>query len=85
MKTLKRMAGLGPLALVAFVLAAPRPAAADAHITVINADGPNEAFNDPTPAAPYLGSSTDDRCTSGAWCERWGRWHSRRDGGCGAD
>jgi len=56
MKTLKRMAGLGPLALVAFVLAAPRPAAADAHITVINADGPNEGFNDPTPAAPVGGN-----------------------------
>jgi hypothetical protein len=56
MKTIKRMTGLGPLALVAFVLAAPRPAAADAHITVINADGPNEGFNDSTPVAPVGGN-----------------------------
>ena len=56
MKTFKRMAGCAPLALVAFVLAVPAPAAANAHITVVNADGPNEGFNDPTPVAPVGGN-----------------------------
>jgi hypothetical protein len=56
MKTFTHMAGFGLVALVAFVLAAPAPAAAEAHITVINADGVNEGFNDPTPAAPVGGN-----------------------------
>ena len=56
MKTIKRMAGVGLVALAAFVLVAPRPAAAEARITVINNDGPNEGFNDPTPAAPVGGN-----------------------------
>ena len=45
-----------PLALAAAVLAMPAPAAASAHITIVNADGPNEGFNDPTPAAPVGGN-----------------------------
>ena len=45
-----------PLALAAAVSALPAPALASAHITVVNADGPNEGFNDPTPAAPVGGN-----------------------------
>jgi len=45
-----------PLALAAAVLAMPAPAAASAKITVVNADGTNEGFNDPTPAAPVGGN-----------------------------
>jgi PA domain-containing protein len=46
-----------PLALAGAILAAlPAPAAAGAHITVVNVDGPNEGFNDPTPAAPVGGN-----------------------------
>src|SRR5262249_27071210 len=46
-----------PLALAgALLLALPAPAFASAHITVVNADGPNEGFNDPTPAAPVGGN-----------------------------
>src|SRR6185503_2213630 len=45
-----------PLALAAAVLAMPAPAAASAHITIVNVDGPNEGFNDPTPAAPVGGN-----------------------------
>jgi hypothetical protein len=37
-----------------FGLAAP--ALADATITIVNVDGPNEGFNDPTPAAPVGGN-----------------------------
>jgi len=40
----------------AIVVAMPTPAAASAHITVVNADGPNEGFNDPTPAVPVGGN-----------------------------
>jgi hypothetical protein len=46
-----------PLALAgAVLLAMPAPVAASAHITVVNADGPNEGFNDPTPATPVGGN-----------------------------
>jgi hypothetical protein len=45
-----------PLTLTAAVLAMPAPAAASANITIVNADGPNEGFNDPTPAAPVGGN-----------------------------
>jgi len=45
-----------PLTLAAAVLAMPVPAAASAHITIINADGPGEGFNDPTAAAPVGGN-----------------------------
>src|SRR3954470_677642 len=40
----------------AALVAMPTPAAAGAHITVVNVDGPNEGFNDPTPAAPVGGN-----------------------------
>jgi hypothetical protein len=45
-----------PLVVAIAALAMPAPAAASAHIIVINADGPNEGFNDPTPAAPVGGN-----------------------------
>ena len=45
-----------PLALAGAVLAMPAPAAASAHIAINNVDGPNEGFNDPTPAAPVGGN-----------------------------
>ena len=45
-----------PLALAGAILAMPAPAAANAHITIVNVDGPNEGFNDPTPAAPVGGN-----------------------------
>jgi PA domain len=50
------IAGILPLALAAAVVAIPAPAAASAHITIINNDDPNEGFNDPTPAAPVGGN-----------------------------
>ncbi len=40
----------------AAVLAVPTPAYSAAKITVINADGPGEGFNDPTPVAPVGGN-----------------------------
>ncbi len=45
-----------PLSLAGAFLAMPAPAAADARITIVNADGLNEGFNDPTPAAPVGGN-----------------------------
>lgn len=39
------------LATLALILAVPAPSRA-ATITIVNLDGPNEGFNDPTPAAP---------------------------------
>src|SRR5262245_2354835 len=36
---------------------AAAPAFARATITILNADGPNEGFNDPTPAAPVGGNA----------------------------
>ena len=44
------------LVFAASLVAVPTPAAASAHITVVNADGPNEGFNDPTPVAPVGGN-----------------------------
>src|SRR5262245_41268522 len=52
--TMRRLLPLALVAAIAFAL--PAPAAASAHITVVNADGPNEGFNDPTPAAPVGGN-----------------------------
>src|SRR3954464_12047576 len=50
-------ARLLPLALAAAALMGlPARAAASAHITVVNTDGPNEGFNDPTPVAPIGGN-----------------------------
>ena len=43
------------LVLAALLLAAASPAAA-ATITIVNVDGPNEGFNDPTPVAPVGGN-----------------------------
>jgi len=45
-----------PLALAGALLAMPAPVAASAHITIINADGPGEGFNDPAAAAPVGGN-----------------------------
>ena len=48
------------LPLLAFctiaLLAPASPTLAEATITIINVDGPNEGFNDPTPAAPVGGN-----------------------------
>src|SRR5690348_15187484 len=54
MKTL--MTRLLSLAAAAALLAIPMRADASAHITVVNTDGPNEGFNDPTPVAPVGGN-----------------------------
>jgi PA domain len=40
----------------AALLAVPTPAYSAAKITVVNADGPGEGFNDPTPVAPIGGN-----------------------------
>lgn len=56
---LTRHAGKYPLmliALVVFLLAASDSALGAATITVVNIDGPNEGFNDPTPVAPVGGN-----------------------------
>ncbi|MBW8868077.1 MAG: hypothetical protein JF610_12245 [Acidobacteria bacterium] len=45
-----------PLLFAAAIVAMPTPAAAGAHITVVNADGPNEGFNDPTSVPPVGGN-----------------------------
>jgi hypothetical protein len=45
------------LALVATLFAASNEAFGQATITIVNADGPNEGFNDPTPRAPVGGNS----------------------------
>ena len=44
------------LALAALLLAASVPAFATANIVIVNNDGANEGFNDPTPAAPVGGN-----------------------------
>jgi hypothetical protein len=49
-------ARLLPLALTVAVFAMPSAASAGARITIINADGPNEGFNDPTPVQPVGGN-----------------------------
>lgn len=51
-----RILRLLTLAVTVSVLALPATAAAGARITIINTDGPNEGFNDPTPAAPIGGN-----------------------------
>ena len=40
-----------------FLVFSTAPAMAKATITILNADGPNEGFNDPTPAAPVGGNA----------------------------
>jgi hypothetical protein len=42
---------------VVLVLACSSSAFANATITIVNVDGPNEGFNDPTPAAPVGGNT----------------------------
>jgi hypothetical protein len=42
--------------LAALVLAVNAPAFGAANIVIVNTDGPNEGFNDPTPAAPVGGN-----------------------------
>lgn len=44
------------LALAALLVAASVPAFGSANIVIVNGDGPNEGFNDPTPAAPVGGN-----------------------------
>lgn len=44
------------IALVVFMCAASDRALAAASITIVNVDGPNEGFNDPTPVAPVGGN-----------------------------
>jgi PA domain-containing protein len=44
------------IALVVFLFAASDSALGAATITVVNVDGPNEGFNDPTPVAPVGGN-----------------------------
>lgn len=44
------------LLLAALVLAVNAPAFGAANIVIVNIDGPNEGFNDPTPAAPVGGN-----------------------------
>jgi hypothetical protein len=44
------------LALAALLLAANAPAFGAANIVIVNLDGANEGFNDPTPAAPLGGN-----------------------------
>ncbi len=52
MKTISRL-----LLLSLLVLLCATPALAGANIFIVNADGPGEGFNDPTPAAPVGGNS----------------------------
>jgi hypothetical protein len=44
------------IALMVFLFAASEQTLGAATITVVNVDGPNEGFNDPTPAAPVGGN-----------------------------
>jgi hypothetical protein len=54
MKTTTRLFSF--LALAALLLAANAPAFGAANIVIVNTDGANEGFNDPTPAAPVGGN-----------------------------
>jgi hypothetical protein len=57
MKTqLSKKVFLITLAMVVFLLTGAHNAFAGATITIINADGPGEGFNDPTPVAPVGGN-----------------------------
>ena len=49
------------LVLFCSFLLAAGPAFAGATITIVNVDGPNEGFNDPTPAAPVGGNTGTTR------------------------
>ncbi len=54
MKTLTKLFSF--LVLAALVLAVNSPAFGAANIVIVNTDGANEGFNDPTPAAPVGGN-----------------------------
>jgi hypothetical protein len=54
MKTMTRLFSF--FVLAALVLAANAPAFGAANIIIVNTDGANEGFNDPTPAAPVGGN-----------------------------
>jgi MYXO-CTERM domain-containing protein len=54
---MKRCALLYAIAVLGCVLVAPRRAAAFAEFEIIVADGPDEGFNDPTPAEPVGGNT----------------------------
>lgn len=54
MKTMTRLFSF--FVLAALVLAVNAPAFGAANIVIVNTDGPNEGFNDPTPAAPVGGN-----------------------------
>ena len=56
MKNLKTGLSLALLALACLVLVPALPVSAAATITIVNTDGPNEGFNDPTPLAPVGGN-----------------------------
>src|SRR4051794_8828586 len=53
---MKKMSQLFSLFALAGLLLANAPAFGAASITIVNLDGPNEGFNDPTPAAPVGGN-----------------------------
>ncbi len=53
---MKRASFSAPALVAAVLCAAPAIAHANATITIINADGPGEGFNDPTPIAPVGGN-----------------------------
>ena len=56
--TARRLPALATLALVlVFVAFAPAAARGAAQITIVNTDGPNEGFNDPTAATPVGGNT----------------------------
>lgn len=53
---MKTRVSASAFALAALLLAAAGPAFGAAQIVIVNVDGPNEGFNDPTPAAPVGGN-----------------------------
>ena len=56
--TARRLPALATLAMVLVLVAfAPAAAAGAAQITIVNTDGPNEGFNDPTAATPVGGNT----------------------------
>ena len=56
MKNPKAGLSLALLSLACLVVVPALPASAAATITIVNVDGPNEGFNDPTPLAPVGGN-----------------------------
>ena len=78
--TARRLPALATLALGLGVVAfAPAAARGAAQITIVNTDGPNEGFNDPTAATPVGGNTgTTDGQQRLMWLDglRLGRWRS---------